>query len=408
MALSGGLLVAPAVQDARLIRGADAGLLGLALMDARTRTLGWLAVFEGLQLSGQLSRLDPPIWLIGRAAWYQEYWIARHVQRGRGQAADPAGLRLASLHLQADAWFGLDSGSRADRWAAQLPEGQALRDYLQDTLEATLELLDKAAPGDEGLLFFRQALHHEDLVGEQLAVLAQTLDLSAQRCAQAESQGLTQAFASVQGRPPIGLPGQHITLGGLTGGWVPDEERGQLEVAVAEFEIDAQPVTWAEFVEFIDDGGYDDRRWWRDAGWDWLEASNRRAPRHVAQLSGGVLVQRHGRLQRVPSAQPVLHVSAHEADAWCNWAGRRLPSEAEWQLAATTAAARGWAWGEVLEWVAGSARAYPGGPAPVAGAQRVLRGATRQASPRLRHPAARRLVPADADEGFCGFRSCTL
>ena len=77
-------LIDARVQDAQAMRQAGAGLLSLALMDARTRTLGWLAAFDGLPLPAELDGLDPPWWLAGQAAWFQEYWIARHVQRGRG------------------------------------------------------------------------------------------------------------------------------------------------------------------------------------------------------------------------------------------------------------------------------------------------------------------------------------
>ena len=90
-------LIDAAVHDAQAMRRADAGLLSLALMDARNRTLGWLAAFEGLPLDLAFDGFDPPWWLAGQAAWFQEFWVARHVQRGRGEAADPAGLRLASV-----------------------------------------------------------------------------------------------------------------------------------------------------------------------------------------------------------------------------------------------------------------------------------------------------------------------
>lgn len=400
--------LSPAVQDAVAMRRAGADLLSMALMDARTRTLGWLSVFEGLALSGRLEGLDPPLWLIGQVGWHQEYWIARHLQRSRGAAADPAGLRLASLDPRADAWFNPQASSPAARWRQVLPEADALRDYLQATLDATLDLLDKAGDTEAGLHVFHEALHHEDLAGETLAMLAQALDLSPERQARATEAGLWQPWRSSARRDAIGLPGQRLALGAAPGIWAPGPERGALALSLDDFEIDAQPVSWAQFAEFVDDAAYDNRACWTAAGWDWVEATVRRAPRYVAQFTGGVLARRQGRLQRLPAGQPAVHVSAHEADAWCCWSGRRLPSDAEWTLAAQAASARGFAWGDVCEWVAGSARAYPGGVAPEAQGLRVLRGSSLQASPRLRHPAARRYARPTADAMFCGFRSCVV
>jgi formylglycine-generating enzyme required for sulfatase activity len=113
-----------------------------------------------------------------------------------------------------------------------------------------------------------------------------------------------------------------------------------------------------------------------------------------------------------------MHVSRFEAEAWCRWAGRRLPTEPEWERAAATAASRGFVWGEVFEWVAGSARAWPGhAPTPaaldpveaaVARRDGVLRGAAWCQAPRTRHPKARRFMAPGADSAFVGFRSCAV
>lgn len=413
---TGTAFIDPAVHDAQAMRQAGPDRLSLALMDARSRTAGWLAAFEGLDFREAFDGFDPPLWWVGHAAWFQEYWVARHVQRGRGNAADPAGLRLPSIEPGADAWFDPQALSRAERWQRPLPDADALRRYLAATLDATLDLLDKAGQGaaggpasDAALHVYRLALQHEDAVGETLAVLAQALDLSPERLSGPQAAGWLPELPSRGRRDAIGLPSQRFQLGSPQGGFVPETEHWAHEVQVPEFEIDAQPVSWSAYAEFIDDGGYDERRWWSRDGWDWLELTTRRAPRYVEQVTGGVLARRQGRMQRVPGGQPVLHVTAHEAEAWCRWAGRRLPAEAEWELAATTAAARGFVWGEVLEWVAGSARAWPGAPGSVPGqGLRVLRGATLQASARLRHPRARRFVPATADDLFCSFRSCSV
>jgi formylglycine-generating enzyme required for sulfatase activity len=109
-----------------------------------------------------------------------------------------------------------------------------------------------------------------------------------------------------------------------------------------------------------------------------------------------------------------VHVSSHEAEAWCRWAGRRLPSEVEWEAAAHQGATRGMRWGEVWEWTASTFRPYPGyvaGPwrdysKPAFGRLKVLRGASFATRPSLRSARFRHPAAAESDEGFYGFRSC--
>jgi gamma-glutamyl hercynylcysteine S-oxide synthase len=135
-----------------------------------------------------------------------------------------------------------------------------------------------------------------------------------------------------------------------------------------------------------------------------------RAPRHVEQMREAVLIHRQGRLQRVPASQPVMHVSRHEAQAFCQWAGRRLPTEVEWELAARLGLARGFVWGDAFEWVAGSARPYAEvltpGPWPASGTQAVMRGASWMTRSRWHHAGARRFAVQTRDEPFVGFRTC--
>ncbi|MGL6110533.1 MAG: SUMF1/EgtB/PvdO family nonheme iron enzyme, partial [Rubrivivax sp.] len=350
------LQTAAAIHDPVRMRQAGADLLSLALIDARNHTLRWLTAFEP-QLGSLTSNddVDPPLWLVGHAAWFQEYWVSRNVQRQRGETADVSHPRLASIDIRADDWFDPTCRDRGQRWRGQLPNAAALRQYLAETLDTTLDLLAGAADNDAGLYVYRQALRHEDIVGEALAVCAQALQLATPA---AESPWPPRPARAP--REPLWFGAQRFTLGSERGGLVPPNERWAHEVQLLEFEIDAQALSWARYAEFVADGGYDDAQWWVPEGWAWVQAEGRRAPRYVEQMRQSVLVQRQGQMQRVGAAQAAVHVSRHEAQAWCRWAGRRLPTEPEWELAALTGASRGFVFGDVFEWTGGSARAWPG------------------------------------------------
>ncbi len=371
------------LDDPLAIRSAGRELLSLALLDARNHLLARLARDE----SAFAQRLAL------RAGWFQEHWIACHVQRGRGEACDASGVRLAGVEPEIGSWLSPQG---------QPPGTERVRAYLAQTLDVTLDLLASSAEHDSALHFYRQALLHEDRLCEMLDAGVRA--------------GMPAARAE---RAPLWWPGQRWQLGSAPGGLVPVNERWAHEVAVPEFEIDAQPVNWSQFVEFANDGGYDREALWTEAGWTWAQAHGRRAPAHVEQLRGAVLVHRGAaddNLRRAAAHQPVMHVTRHEAQAWCQWAGRRLPTEPEWELAACQGLSRGFVWGDVFEWVAGSARLWSGDEAVPPGAldalnnghDGVLRGASFATRLRWRHPKARRFAAPSSDALFCGFRSCAL
>ncbi|MBA2675864.1 DinB family protein, partial [Ramlibacter sp.] len=163
--------------DAPETRGAGRELLSLALMDARNHTLYLLRDFEqalGPALEApRAPRMPPPAWRVGHAGWLAEAWIGRNPQRGLGAACPPDAVRLASIEPRSDGWFDPLLVSPSQRWDIALPSPNQLRAYLLETLEDTLELLEKTQPDDASLYFFRMALFHEDLRGEQLVAQAQ-------------------------------------------------------------------------------------------------------------------------------------------------------------------------------------------------------------------------------------------
>ena len=415
------MTLSTAVIDTPDMRRASREQLSLALMDARNHTLQLLARMEqalgpDLRLAGSPEGL-PPLWVAGHVAWLAEAWIARNPQRALGARCPAGGVRIGSVEPQADRWFDPTLVPRADRWGLDLPDAAGVRAYLLDTLETTLDLLEHAADDDAALYFYRLALFHEDLRGEQLAVLAQ-------------AAGLALGFTLPGGaaaREPIVLPATRWTLGWSDGSFALDVERGHEMLNVPEFEIDAQPVAWSQFVEFIDDSGYDRAELWHPEGWAWLQAQaqgeGRRGPRYVEQIgvaSGAVLQTMFGKATRMGGSQPVLHVNWWEADAFARWAGRRLPTEGEWEIAAHHGTRRGFRWGDVREWTAGTLRPWAGfEPAawsaqaeldaqPLFARARVQRGASFATRSRMKHPRARWWALPERDEGFVGFRTCAL
>ena len=422
--------MAGVLTDSRAMRCAGRDTLSLALMDARNNTLHLFAQYQRALEDGRfavprLANVNPPLWELGHVGWFQEWWIARNTQRALGARCDPALTRLASIEPNADHWWNAQAVSHSARWALHLPGMVHCRAYLLDTLEATLELLDKPAPhgrGDENgdaLYFYRLSLFFEDMRGEALVRSAQTLGMSLEKSL--EDVFTPQPMAL---REPLLIPATVWHMGSPHGaGFAFDNEQGAHALSVPEFEIDAQPVSWSQYVEFVGDGGYDREEFWHPDGWRWLQGlaagEGRRGPRYVDQIgisSGAVIQNRFGVPRRMQGNQPAMHMSWWEADAWCRWAGRRLPVEVEWELAAHTAARRGFKWGDVWEWVGSSFRPYPGfvpGPwqaysQPRFGTHKVLRGASFATRARMKNPKHRGFALPGRDDVFCGFRSCAL
>jgi EgtB-related family protein len=354
------------------LREAGRDVLSLALIDARNHTLRLFALLEaalgerGLAVP-LLPELNPPLWALGHVGWFQEYWIARNLQRQRGAGCDPGAPRLASIEPQADVWYDASAVAHDARRHLALPPADAVRAYLLDTLDTSLDLLAGTHDdADDALYFYRLTLFHEDMHGEALVRMAQTLDVGGAGIAALLPLPEPKAL-----RDPLVFPATRWPLGATPGrrGFVFDNEQWAHDVQVPEFEIDAQPVSWAQYAEFVEDGGY---------------------------------------------GQPAMHVGWHEADAWCRWAGRRLPTEVEWEYAAATGVSRGLRWGEVWEWTAGTFRPYPGfapGPwrdysQPSFGTHKAMRGASFATRARMRDVRFRGFGRPERDDAFVGFRSC--
>jgi ergothioneine biosynthesis protein EgtB len=408
----------PIVSEAEAARCGGKSELALALCEARARTLALFDAYEaalGPALRVPLApELNLPLWELGHIGWFADWWLARNTQRHRGLSADPNArrnpARQSARSVDADALYNSSEVPHRARWQLELPDADEVRADLAASLRDTLALLAEAPEDDTGLYFFRLALFHEDMHGEAAVYMAQTLGfdpLDAHRVAPLLGPHHPEALR---------LPATDWTLGRNDIGFAFDNELGAHSVAVSAFEIDARPVTWGQFMPFVESGAYLQRRFWGAAGWAWRTSQSqqeRPAPRYLRPGTQAWEQQVFGRWQALDLAAPANHLTAFEAQAWCAWAGRRLPTEAEWEVAAQDPS---FEWGSVWEWTASPFTPFPGFVAhpyvdysrPWFDGRPVLKGACAATSVRMAHPRYRNFFTPERNDIVSGFRSVAL
>jgi gamma-glutamyl hercynylcysteine S-oxide synthase len=378
--------------------------LATALQDARNYTLALFARFSdaGFAEAQRVPMLDivnPPLWELGHIAWFAEWYLLR----GARSSAPYAAYR-PSLLPDADRWFDSNHVMHDERWGLDLPSVAAIEAYCARVLEQTLAELERAPEDDASLYFYRLALAHEDMHGEAFAYTLQTLGVAAPM-PEEEETGRAGELAFDDDVFKQGSD-QHT-------GFVFDNEKWAHASAVLSFRIDAELVSNAQYRSFIEDGGYTHRTLWSKEGWDWAQGTQRQAPAGWQQSHGQWQCERFGSLTDLADNQAVRHVSCHEAQAYCRWAGRRLPTEGEWEYAARSGQTA-FRWGGLWEWTASvfvpyakfSADAYHEYSLPCFGTHQTVRGASFATPARFRMPQFRNFYHPDRSDFFVGFRTC--
>ena len=365
--------------DARCLYGAS---LAAALRDARARTRALLE-----DLSDAQWRVPPqagvnlPAWEAMHIAWFAEFWILRGPHRV-GDDGFVHAARAPSI-VGPDGVFDSARLPHATRWTTPLPPREELWRRMEAQLEACLAALPDGED-DTALYFHRLALFHEDMHGEAFAWLRATLAYPA-------PPGLR--MEPLADLPPIRMTGGEVTVGWPRErrGFAFDNELPAKTQPLADYEIDAVPVSCGRYLRFVEAGGPVPPRWRKGThGWEqrWFD-----------------------RWLPLDPALPVIHVSAHDAEAYCRWAGRRLPRAAEWEHAADRLQ-----WGHgVCEWTADDFAPYPGfaaGPykdysAPWFGDHRELRGGAFATQARLHDRRYRNFFQPARSDVFAGFRTAS-
>jgi ergothioneine biosynthesis protein EgtB len=380
-----------------------------ALQDARDYTLALFDCFASAGLDAPCNvpivpTINPPLWELGHIAWFAEWYVLREAQ-----SSNPVSARRTSMLTKGDDWFDANTVPHRARWTLGLPSGGALKTYCHEVLDRVLDKLSRARNEPAALYPYRLALAYEDMRGEAMSSVLQTLGVIM-------PPRLARQAIPRWAEGEISFAGGTILLGSSRDTeFVFDNEKWAHPCYVPPFTMDSTLVTNAQFDEFIADGGYQKAVFWTMAGRAWLMRQDRSAPGDWLRDGHRWRCQRFGKQIAFPGSEPVRHISLYEAQAYCVWAGRRLPSEAEWEFAALSAhpALR---WGDLWEWTCTPFEPYPAFAPdawreysePYFMTHQVVRGASFATRQRMRSPKHRNFCLPERSDMFVGFRTCAL
>lgn len=322
---------------------ATPGAMAALLADARERTLLLVSPLDEAELRDQPSSLMSPIlWDMGHIAHFEELWLVRNLE-GPVEFGEMPGM------------FNPFENPRSTRGALDLPDLAGTLETMSYVRRRVLDRLPgfRGAPDDGPLLrdgyVFHMVAQHEYQHNE---TILQALQLRAERPYRAPRGVRVPAGRPIEADADgmVRFPGGTVEIGTDDRAAAYDNERPRHAVELPPFRIGAAPVTNGEFLAFVEAGGYRDPAHWSEAGWSWLREAGVEAPQFWARGEDGWTVRHFDRVTPLDPQRPVCHVCWHEADAYARWRGMRLPTEHEWEAAASwdpaTGTKRLYPWGD--------------------------------------------------------------
>jgi iron(II)-dependent oxidoreductase len=423
------------------------------LQDTRERTLALVGDLHNAQFEVPLLALVNPFrWELGHVAFFYEAFVLQMLGHTTPLFEDAEDL-YDSFKIDHD-----------DRWSLPLPSRQDTLEYMQRVADAVRERLQGHAPSALETYLYLLAVLHEDMHGEALTYMRQTLAYPAPQLDAVSPATLSEPCGSGPWPGDVDIPGGTYHLGATPDQpFVFDNEKWVHAVDIAPFRMARAPVTNAEFAAFVAEGGYQRRECWSSQGWVWRTKAQAEHPLYWQRDGQGWLQRYFDTLVPLQPHAPVVHVTWYEAEAYCQWAGRRLPTEAEWEMAASaeptldgrsiTGRKRRYPWGDapptaahanldarllgcvdvaafpagdsafgcrqmtgnIWEWTASAFYPFPGYlvdepyreySAPWFGYRKVLKGGAWATRSRLAYNTYRNFFPPARHDVYAGFRTC--
>jgi len=419
------------------------------LEDAHQRTMALIDGLSREQLMGpMLATVNPLLWEIGHAAYFYEYWVLRQQ------------LHRPPIREDADRLYDSITIAHDDRWDLPLPALQKTLDYIE-TVEDRVKACLAAGDDKKRDYLAQYAVFHHDMHNEAYTYTRQTLHYPAPDIGRAghrvlDAGGLSGDASIPGGTFMLGAPKQDV--------FVFDNEKWAHRVEIEPFRIARAAVSNGDYLEFVQADGYRKPEYWDKEGWQWRQQAGLEQPVYWRQDADGWKIRRFDGWEALPMNAALIHVSWHEARAFCRWAGRRLPTEAEWEVAAAAEPAadgqslaarkRRFPWGDeppradqanldgyalgtvdvgahaagdsafgcrqmignVWEWTQDTFAPYPGFvpdmyqdySQPLFGITKVLRGGAWTTRARMIRNTWRTYYGPDRNDVFAGFRTCAL
>lgn len=415
------------------------------LKEARQRTLALVDGLDQQQLIGpKLDIVNPLLWEIGHVAYFYELWILRHLDSA------------SSSIKNADEVYDSINIAHETRWDLPLLSLHETKTYMQQVLDAVIHRLKNKTLSTQDVYLTRYALFHEDMHTEAFTYSRRTLNYPAPTFKNTALEDETYNAGPLDGDAQI--EGGIFLLGaGKTTDFCFDNEKWQHPVNIKPFAIARAATSYLQYAKFVDAEGYNNQQHWDKEGWDWLQKNNIKLPNGWKKdKNGHWLIKQFDQWQAMSPHAAVIHINWYEANAYCRWANRRLPTEAEWEMAACGASETKprYPWGNepptekhvnmdsramrtidvgaladgdsfygcrqmlgnVWEWTADTFNPYPGFVAdmyqdysqPLFGQTKVLRGGAWSTRSRMIRNTWRNYYGPDRNDIFAGFRTCAI